>query len=102
LLFVRLTHLSRLVQMSTVIINALMWDNHASPVGLFCLSCTLIAAPFYQQAPLRAKAYEEVSQQDVVEKALDQDMSQDFERMAKEGSVLPDLDALQQKQTTPR
>jgi hypothetical protein len=30
-----------------------IWNKHASPTGLLCLSSTLFAAYFYQQAPLR-------------------------------------------------
>ncbi len=37
----------------TVFINVFMWDKHATPEGLACLFICLIAAYFYQQAPMR-------------------------------------------------
>jgi len=40
----------------SVIINYLMWDKHASPLGLSFLGLSLVAAYFYEQAPLRDDA----------------------------------------------
>jgi solute carrier family 35 len=37
----------------TVIINYLIWDKHATPFGMSCLFGCLVAAYFYDQAPLR-------------------------------------------------
>mmetsp|Transcript_37047 Transcript_37047/g.62361 ORF Transcript_37047/g.62361 Transcript_37047/m.62361 type:complete len:321 (+) Transcript_37047:84-1046(+) len=37
----------------TIIINCLIWENHASPTGLACLSVCLVSAFFYEQAPPR-------------------------------------------------
>ena len=48
--------LFRAVQVLTVTINVMMWSNHASPTGLACLFVCLVAAYFYQQAPLRSAA----------------------------------------------
>lgn len=40
----------------TIMINASLWDKHASPVGVMCLLFCLGAAYFYKQAPMRADA----------------------------------------------
>ncbi|KAL3765007.1 hypothetical protein ACHAWO_001969 [Cyclotella atomus] len=38
----------------TIIINVMLWDKHASAFGIGCLLFCLVAAYFYQQAPMRA------------------------------------------------
>jgi len=38
----------------TVLVNILIWDKHATPAGLVCLSICLVVAALYQQAPLRS------------------------------------------------
>lgn len=38
----------------TIAINVSLWDKHASPFGIACLMFCLVAAYFYQQAPMRA------------------------------------------------
>ena len=38
----------------TIVINVSLWDKHASPFGIGCLMFCLVAAYFYQQAPMRA------------------------------------------------
>ena len=38
----------------TIAINVSLWDKHASPVGIGCLMFCLVAAYFYQQAPMRS------------------------------------------------
>lgn len=40
-------------KIATVIINLLIWDQHANTTGIFCLLCCLGCAYFYKQAPLR-------------------------------------------------
>lgn len=40
----------------SVVINYFMWDQHASPMGLGFLFLSLVAAYFYQQAPLREES----------------------------------------------
>lgn len=40
----------------TMVINAWLWDKHASPVGIGCLLFCLVAAFLYKQAPMRATA----------------------------------------------
>lgn len=37
----------------TIIINFLIWDKHATAEGLGCLTMCLVAAYFYEQAPMR-------------------------------------------------
>lgn len=37
----------------TVLVNLLIWDNHASPEGIGCLLICLIGGSLYRQAPLR-------------------------------------------------
>jgi hypothetical protein len=36
-----------------VVINYLMWDNHAQPEGIAFLLLSLLCAFFYRQAPMR-------------------------------------------------
>ena len=40
-------------KIATVVINCLIWENHASAEGLFALSICLGAGTMYQQSPLR-------------------------------------------------
>ena len=40
----------------TIVINVSLWDKHASAFGICCLMFCLVAAYFYQQAPMRAIA----------------------------------------------
>jgi len=47
------TVLGTVCKLSTVVINVMIWNKHASPFGLSCLCSTLVAAYFYKQAPLR-------------------------------------------------
>lgn len=42
-------------KMVTVAINVLIWDQHASAVGLFFLVVCIMAGSMYQQSPLRDK-----------------------------------------------
>jgi GDP-mannose transporter len=43
-------------KMLTVLANVLLWDKHATPLGIGCLALCLIAASAYQQAPMRPGA----------------------------------------------
>jgi len=40
-------------KIGTVVINSLIWENHASPTGLACLGLCLVCTAFYSQAPMR-------------------------------------------------
>jgi len=55
----------------SVVINYLMWDFHASPLGLGYLGLSLVAAYFYQQAPLRddSEYAQKIIQEQVAEEA---------------------------------
>jgi len=37
----------------TVIINYMIWDNHAKPAGIACLALCLVGGSVYKQAPMR-------------------------------------------------
>jgi len=39
----------------TVMVNMMIWDQHASPAGIACLFLCLLGGSFYQQAPMRKK-----------------------------------------------
>lgn len=39
--------------MATIVINFLIWNKHAKPLGLMALSVCLAGGTFYQQAPMR-------------------------------------------------
>ena len=43
-------------KIGTVLINLLIWDNHANSIGLACLTFCLGCSYFYQQAPMRKDA----------------------------------------------
>jgi solute carrier family 35 len=47
------TVIGTLCKIGTIIINCLIWDNHATPEGLVALGVCIIAGIFYKQAPLR-------------------------------------------------
>jgi GDP-mannose transporter len=37
----------------TVLVNLLIWDQHAKPEGILCLSLCLLGGAMYDQAPMR-------------------------------------------------
>ena len=37
----------------TVLLNVIIWDKHASPMGLFAVCVCLLSGTLYQQAPRR-------------------------------------------------
>eukprot|EP00566_Odontella_aurita_P010187 CAMPEP_0113547380 /NCGR_PEP_ID=MMETSP0015_2-20120614/12321_1 /TAXON_ID=2838 /ORGANISM="Odontella" /LENGTH=419 /DNA_ID=CAMNT_0000447923 /DNA_START=92 /DNA_END=1352 /DNA_ORIENTATION=- /assembly_acc=CAM_ASM_000160 len=39
----------------TVLMNCLVWDQHAVPAGIACLFLCLVGGSFYRQAPMRQK-----------------------------------------------
>ena len=45
-------------KMATVTANVMIWDQHASPIGIFCLVVCLLGAASYQQAPMREQTRE--------------------------------------------
>jgi len=47
-----------LCKIGTVVVNCLIWDKHATPMGLVALGICLFAGSVYQQAPLRKKPEE--------------------------------------------
>uniref|UniRef100_A0A7S0LP39 Sugar phosphate transporter domain-containing protein n=1 Tax=Coccolithus braarudii TaxID=221442 RepID=A0A7S0LP39_9EUKA len=47
------TVIGNVCKVLTVLINVTIWDHHASPIGLGCLSVCLFGAGLYQQAPTR-------------------------------------------------
>ena len=53
------TVVGNVCKLLTIAINVVIWDKHASPVGIVCLLFCLSAAYFYKQAPLRAEAKNE-------------------------------------------
>jgi GDP-mannose transporter len=53
------TVVGNVCKLLTIAINVVIWDKHASPVGIVCLLFCLGAAYFYKQAPLRAEAKDE-------------------------------------------
>eukprot|EP00249_Psilotum_nudum_P011711 c23340_g3_i1 orf=239-1276(+) len=55
----------------TVIINVLIWDKHASSIGLLCLLTTIVGGVFYQQSTTKGTSQPESVLNDGVEaKAL--------------------------------
>merc|ERR1712205_272376 len=55
----------------TVLINVLIWDKHASPVGIAALCVCLGGGAMYQQAPLRrSKGYAPLGSNDMNEEEL--------------------------------
>jgi solute carrier family 35 protein len=49
----------------TILVNCLIWDNHATPTGILFLSLCIVGGVFYQQAPMK--------NQDVESKPLPED-----------------------------
>jgi len=47
------TVVGNVCKITTIAINMLIWDKHASATGIMCLFTCLAAAYFYKQAPLR-------------------------------------------------
>ena len=47
------TILGNVCKVLSIVINVMIWDKHATPFGILCLLFCLVAAYFYQQAPLR-------------------------------------------------
>ena len=42
----------------TILLNTLIWDNHAKPEGIFCLLICIAGGMIYKQAPLRSERQE--------------------------------------------
>jgi len=53
------TVIGNVCKITTVLINILIWDKHASPLGIVFLLACLVAAAAYQQAPLRTETTEQ-------------------------------------------
>mmetsp|Transcript_12177 Transcript_12177/g.16985 ORF Transcript_12177/g.16985 Transcript_12177/m.16985 type:complete len:323 (-) Transcript_12177:300-1268(-) len=47
------TVVGNVCKLLTIVINVMLWNKHASPIGIVCLLFCLGAAYFYKQAPLR-------------------------------------------------
>jgi len=45
----------------TVLVNLMIWDQHATPTGIACLFLCIIGGSFYRQAPLRKKECDNVA-----------------------------------------
>jgi drug/metabolite transporter (DMT)-like permease len=57
----------------TILLNFFIWDQHAKPAGIACLSLCLVGGAFYQQAPMRKETSEgesSVSTEKVDEEAV--------------------------------
>jgi len=54
-------------KMITVLINVLIWDNHANATGIMWLALCIAAGTIYREAPLRTKKEEPKSEQPDVE-----------------------------------
>mmetsp|Transcript_62963 Transcript_62963/g.153321 ORF Transcript_62963/g.153321 Transcript_62963/m.153321 type:complete len:98 (+) Transcript_62963:57-350(+) len=40
----------------TILLNLLIWDQHAKPGGIFCLFICIAGGMIYQQAPMKSEA----------------------------------------------
>jgi hypothetical protein len=40
----------------TILLNLLIWDQHAQPGGIFCLFICIAGGMIYKQAPMRGEA----------------------------------------------
>lgn len=47
------TVIGNICKIGTVLINLMIWDRHANPIGLTALICCLLCAYMYKQAPMR-------------------------------------------------
>lgn len=47
------TVIGNVCKLLTIFVNVIMWDKHASPAGLAWLTCAMLAAFAYSQAPVR-------------------------------------------------
>jgi len=64
-------------KIATVTFNALVWDEHATPLGILALLVCLLGAAVYRQAPMRAKADAElISSDSAKEVARDTELAQ--------------------------
>ncbi|KAG7555890.1 Sugar phosphate transporter domain [Arabidopsis suecica] len=59
----------------TVVINVLIWDKHATPVGLVCLLFTICGGVGYQQSVKLDKPIEKVSEKDSEKGEEDEELS---------------------------
>ena len=58
----------------TVLVNLLIWDNHASPQGCACLFLCLIGGSLYRQAPLRGfKDVIDIEEQKLIKEGVEED-----------------------------
>ena len=68
-------------KMLTVLVNVLMWDEHASSTGIASLLLCVLGGAFYQQAPLR-KGYEPVRQTELTAPSTSTEDAQGLSRRA--------------------
>jgi len=59
-------------KLGTVLVNALIWDKHASWKGIAALAICLCGGTFYQQAPVRTAVYTALPTKDI--DALDEEV----------------------------
>eukprot|EP00985_Skeletonema_marinoi_P034134 scaffold43219_cov117-Skeletonema_marinoi.AAC.1 len=64
------TVVGNICKILTIAINVSLWDKHASSVGIACLMFCLLAAYFYQQAPMRADSKDSDDHGDIEKKNL--------------------------------
>ena len=64
------TVVGNICKILTIAINVSLWDKHASVVGIACLMFCLVAAYFYQQAPMRADSKDSDDHGDIEKKNL--------------------------------
>lgn len=53
-------------KMATVLVNMVVWDQHASATGVLWLSVCLLGAAAYQQAPMRDEEVEDAEEAELV------------------------------------
>lgn len=63
----------------TVLMNCLIWDQHAVPAGIACLLLCLVGGGFYRQAPMRKRDEEETGASKINEDAEATEMAEKAE-----------------------
>jgi len=64
------TVVGNICKILTIAINVSLWDKHASAMGIACLMFCLVAAYFYQQAPMRSDSKDSDDHGDIEKKNL--------------------------------
>ena len=73
------TILGNVCKVLSIVINVMIWDKHATPMGLACLMLCLVAAFLYKPSPMRAERQPMPEQEQLVPQEDDSESEKNAE-----------------------